>query len=424
MITDILRRIILGKKERFVFKGYREGLIDFNSVNQEIGIYIHIPFCRSICPYCPYNKIIYDGEKAESYKKALIRELALYRENMQNKEITSVYFGGGTPTLLVAEIKEIMDYIKENYSFQGDIGIETHPNEASHRLFKELKEIGVNMLSLGIQTFREDILQFLGRDYGVKEIERALEIIKEYDFQCVDIDIMTNLPGQKLEDIRYDLEKVYSHGIDQLSVYPLIIFPMTKMDRIIKEKKLSRFSEFGEKKILNIIDSISKEFGYTRSSIWTYSRDIKNRYTSVTRESFIGFGAGASSYFGKYFYLNTFNVDAYIEVLNEGKLPINIVNQMSEKEKMIFWIFWRCYDGVIDEERFRMLFQKEMKKEFNLLFVLLEVFGMVRKEGKKYILTQWGRFAYHFIEKQYSIHYLNRIWQKSMEQPWIEEINL
>lgn len=424
MITDLLRRTILGKKEKFMFRRYGEGMIDFNRIDKETGIYIHIPFCRSLCPYCPYNKTLYEEEKAKAYKKALIKELALYQEKLQDRRITSIYFGGGTPTLLITEIKEIVNYVKKNYSFRGDVGIEIHPKEVNHHLLKDLKEIGVNMVSLGVQTFKEDILQFLGRGYGIEEIEKALTTIKEHDFQCVDIDIMTNLPGQTLEDIQFDLKKVYSYEINQLSIYPLIIFPMTKMDRIIKEKKLNRFGELEEKKILEMIDKISKEAGYESSSIWTYSKNKDNRYTSVTRESFVGFGAGASSHFGNYFYLNTFDVEAYIETLEMGSLPINIVNEMTEKEKMVFWIFWRCYDGVIDEESFQKLFQKEMKREFRLLFSLLRALGMATKEGKKYVLTQLGRFAFHFVEKQYSIYYLNNLWHQSMQQPWIEEVEI
>lgn len=424
MITDLLRRIVLGKREKFLFKRYKEGMIDFNSIDQQVGIYIHIPFCRSLCPYCPYNKIIYDAEKARAYQKALLEELSLYKENLQDREITSVYFGGGTPTLLIDGIREILGFLGRTYDFKGDIGIEIHPREVSYHLLKELKDLGVNRLSLGIQTFNEEVLQFLGRGYGIREIEAALATIAEYNFQCVDVDIMTNLPGQKLEDIQYDVRKACSYGIDQLSIYPLILFPMTKMDRVIKEKKFCRFNELEEKKILHIIDEISLEAGYESSSIWTYSKDKENRYTSVTRESFIGFGAGASSHFGSYFYLNTFHVDAYIEALEERKLPINIVNQMTEREKMIFWIFWRCYDGIIDGARFKTRFRKEMKREFRLLFTLLKILGMVRKKGQQYILTQWGRFAYHFVEKQYSIYYLNNLWHQSMQQPWSEEIEI
>lgn len=122
--------------------------------------------------------------------------------------------------------------------------------------------------------------------------------------------------------------------------------------------------------------------------------------------------------------MNTFNVDAYIQALQEKILPINLVNQMTEREKMIFWIFWRCYDGVIDEKKFREQFQKNMQKEFKLLFQWLKAFRMIEKQGEKWILTDFGRYVYHFVEKQYSIHYLNDLWQQSMKQPWIEEVRL
>ncbi|WP_432401498.1 coproporphyrinogen-III oxidase family protein [Wukongibacter sp. M2B1] len=424
MITDFFRRVVLGKKEKFIFKGYEKGLLDFNKIDDGIGIYIHIPFCKSICPYCPYNKVLYQSEKAKAYKEALITELILYKEKLEGKEISSIYIGGGTPTLLISELKEVIEFIKANYKFGGDIGIEIHPNEVSNTLLSKLKEMNVSLISLGVQTFDEEKLSFLGRGYGEYEIDRALLLIKEYKFKCVDVDIMTNMPGQSIDEIEYDLEKVYSYEIDQISIYPLIVFPLTKLSRVIEEKKLSRFNELEERKILKIIDEISRRHGYKRSSIWTYGKNPRNRYTSVTRESFIGFGAGASSHFGNYFYLNTFNVDQYIKAVKDNRLPVNIVNLMTKRDKMMFWIFWRCYDGVIDEERFEELFHKDMKKEFKLLFNSLRLLGMTMRRGKNIVLTDLGRFAYHFVEKRYSIHYLNNIWQKSMEEPWIKELRI
>lgn len=424
MITDFLRRNILGKKDRFTFRSYEEGLIDFNEIDDGIGIYIHIPFCKSICPYCPYNKIVYQNEKAGLYKEALINELVLFKDKLASKKISSVCIGGGTPGLLISELKEVIEFIEENYKFKGDIGIELHPRDVCETLLNNLKEMKINLVSLGVQTFNEEKLRFLGRCYKEYEIDKALSLIKDYNFKCIDVDIMTNIPGQTIDEIKYDLEKVYSYEIDQLSIYPLIVFPLTRLSKIIKDKKLSRFNELEEGKILKMIDRISKEHGYKRSSVWTYGKNHKNRYTSVTRESFIGFGAGASSHFGNYFYLNTFNVDEYIKALSEKKPPINVVNRMTEREKMIFWIFWRCYDGVIDEQRFKGLFDADMKKEFRLLFNSLKFLGMTMQQGNNVLLTDLGRFAYHFVEKQYSIHYLNNVWQRSMEEPWIKELRI
>jgi oxygen-independent coproporphyrinogen-3 oxidase len=424
MITGIMRKAVLGKKDKFLFEGYREGLIDFDSIGSEVGLYIHIPFCRRVCPFCPYNKTIYDKNTAGEYKQALVRELNLYMAKLQNKKITSLYIGGGTPTLMADEMKEVLEFVKENFKFEGDIGIEVHPAEANSELFDSLEEMGVNLISLGVQTFNDKILGFLGRGYGSGEADKALSLVKKYGFKCVDVDIMTNLPGQTIEDIEYDISRVYSHDIDQLSVYPLIIFPMTEMGTAIRENGLSRFNGLQEKKILRLIDEISRKKGYKRSSVWTYGKEVGSRYTSVTRESFVGIGAGASSLIDGYFYLNTFSVGEYIKALGEGKLPINVVNRMSKREKMIFWVFWRCYDGVIDGDRFARLYDADMEKEFPLLFIMLKALGMTKVHDGRIELTEWGRYAYHLVEKQYSVRYLNDLWHASMKQPWIEEIRL
>lgn len=423
MITDLFRRII-GKKDKFLFKGYQEKMVDFNTIDHETGIYIHIPFCQTLCPYCPYNKVLYDRNKALAYKEALLQELILYQKYISNKNITSVYIGGGTPTLLLSELREILAFIRDNYHFQGDIGIEIHPHDASEALFRELERLGINLISLGVQTFNDQILKQLGRNYRSHDIDQMLSMVNHFHFKCVDVDIMTNLPGQTMEDIIYDLQRVYSYKIDQLSIYPLIIFPLTNLGKQIKQKGLRRFTEIQEGKILNLIDTISQEHGYERSSVWTYCKDQHNRYTSVTRESFIGLGAGATSLFGNYFYLNTFHVDEYIRALQQKRMPINLVNTMNKREKMIFWIFWRCYDGVINTQRFHQLFDENIEKEFRLLFGLLKLFRLCNKQGSNYLLTDWGRFAYHYVEKQYSLHYLNHLWAESMHQPWIEEIKL
>ncbi|AEG58727.1 coproporphyrinogen-III oxidase family protein [Desulforamulus ruminis] len=423
MITRLFRRMI-GKKDQFLFKGYQEGLVQFQAMDAETGIYLHIPFCKTLCPYCPYNKVLYNADQAQKYKTALLQELILYEKYMNSKRISSIYIGGGTPTLLLPELREVLDFIRERYGFAGDIGIEIHPNQANEKLFEELQDLGVNLISLGVQTFNDQILKFLGRNYGSRHIEQVLATVQKYHFKCVDIDLMTNLPGQTLEDIRCDLKKIYAYKIDQLSIYPLILFPMTNLGQQIEQRGFSRFNELQEGRILKLIDKISTEHGYQRSSVWTYGKNPHSRYTSVTRESFVGFGAGATSLFGNYFYLNTFDVDEYIRALKEKRMPINLVSTLSAREQMIFWIFWRCYDGMIDARTFQTRFNKDPEQEFKLLFRLLRMLGITKKQGSQILLTDWGRWAYHYVEKQYSLHYLNHLWEQSMKHPWIDEIKI
>jgi len=144
----------------------------------------------------------------------------------------------------------------------------------------------------------------------------------------------------------------------------------------------------------------------------------------VTRESFVGFGVSATSHFDKYFYLNTFNVEAYITRLATGRLPINLVNVMTPREKMIFWLFWRCYDTVIDTRRFKELFGVDFSEEFPFIDRFLQSSGLARREGHRLKLTQTGSYLYHLVEKQYSLTYLNKMWSACMENQWLEKFAL
>ena len=117
MITRLFRRMI-GKKDQFLFKGYQEGLVQFQAMDAETGIYLHIPFCKTLCPYCPYNKVLYNADQAQKYKTALLQELILYEKYMNSKRISSIYIGGGTPTLLLPELREVLDFIRERMALQ------------------------------------------------------------------------------------------------------------------------------------------------------------------------------------------------------------------------------------------------------------------------------------------------------------------
>ncbi|HHX77089.1 MAG TPA: coproporphyrinogen III oxidase family protein, partial [Firmicutes bacterium] len=171
-------------------------------------------------------------------------------------------------------------------------------------------------------------------------------------------------------------------------------------------------------------EQTAAQYGYQKTSIWTYARPEAKKYTSVTRESFIGVGAGAASQFGNYFYVNTFNVDAYIERVNRGRLPINLVNEMTEKERMVFWLFWRCYEASIDTVEFQQLFKTQLKEEFPLLFKAMRLFSLVKEEGKTLKLTSRGAYLYHLIEKHYSKTYLNDMWAAGMSRPWHDSFRL
>lgn len=423
LLASILRKIIAKKKEPFLFQAY-DNNICFTTIPEEIGLYIHIPFCETLCPYCPYNKTLYHKNKARAYQKALLAELSLLQEYLSGKCITSIYIGGGTPTLMLEELQEVLDWIRVKFTFKGDVGIEVYPRKIDKNKLTQLKGMGVNLVSIGVQTFNDRQLQFLGRRYTGKEALKTIELIKRADFDCVDVDLMFNLPHQTLEDIEHDLRTCYNEDIEQLSIYPLIIFPLTPLYKRVKEGHLRTFGFPAEYGILKKIEDWSGQWGYDKTSIWTYGKRSGKRYTSITRESFVGIGASATSLFSEYFYLNTFQVDAYIHRLAEGRLPINLVNVMSSRERMVFWLFWRCYDTSIDTRRFEEMFGREFAEEFPLLERLLRGSGLARKSGEKLEMTRPGAYLFHLIEKHYSLTYLNKMWAACMQTARLDRIAL
>ncbi|MCT4585771.1 MAG: radical SAM protein [Peptostreptococcaceae bacterium] len=160
--TSFLRTVLSRNFKPFLFKGEIKKL-EFEKL-KNLGLYIHIPFCKKLCSFCPYQKVLYEKELAKNYKDALIKEIKLVGESLETKkEIESLYFGGGTPSLLIDYIKEILDTLDLYFDIKNGIGIELHPNDVDEDLVKKIKELNINMISLGIQSFDTGVLNVLGR---------------------------------------------------------------------------------------------------------------------------------------------------------------------------------------------------------------------------------------------------------------------
>jgi len=150
MLTSLLRFFLARKIRPYEFIKTHE--IEYRPRLKELGLYIHIPFCKQICNFCPYNKILYDKQLANEYTIGLINELRFLKDKFQDKKITSVYVGGGTPSLLKEGLEKVFAYINENFNFHGEIAVELHPSDSDIQTLKFLNNIGVNLISLGLQS--------------------------------------------------------------------------------------------------------------------------------------------------------------------------------------------------------------------------------------------------------------------------------
>lgn len=228
LITSMLRVVLTRSLKPFVFTGRNENKLKFESL-EDLGLYVHIPFCRSVCRFCPYFKEVYDKHKAESYKKALLKEIDIVCRNLKEKKnAASLYFGGGTPALMIDDMKEIIDKLKNYFIIEGGIGVELHPEDIKESTLDKLKNIGINMVSIGIQSFDEKCLQRLGRKNDL--FEEKLNLVKSYEFDVVDVDLIFAIPGQTDKILLKDITAAFDNGATQVSTYPFIDFTFADND--------------------------------------------------------------------------------------------------------------------------------------------------------------------------------------------------
>lgn len=381
-------------------------------INRWYGLYVHVPFCKNNCPYCPYYKTIYEKYKSYQYVNALKREINLTSKKYPHLEINSLYFGGGTPTLLNFYLIDLINYLKSKFNITEEIAIETSPIDLNEEKLKSLKRVGVNSISIGIQSFKDNLLKEIGRNYDSKN---AVEIIKKVNFETINLDMMFALPTQTIKDLEEDIEKVIELYPSQVTFYPLFTFPYTSVGKFIKIKKVKMPNFFMRKKMYYLICKRMKSAGYQQSSVWAFKKGKSNKFSSVTRDFYIGFGPSAGTYTGKNFYFNTFSLDDYFKITKKRK-PIILRMNVNERMRELFWLYWRFYETKIPKKDYEQFFKSNVKKNFKLLFYILKILGCIKKEDNEILqLNMRGIFYIHLIQNIFALNYVNKIWSTCQE---------
>lgn len=388
-----------------------------------LHLYVHLPFCHRLCAFCPYVKQVYHADTAAAYADALLRELEWYRQAWGDFGVASVYFGGGTPSLTPNIIERVLSWLQHNGGPGREVGVEVHPQDAEAPLLRRLRDCGVTMVSLGVQTFNDRLLAVLGRGYDTATAVAACQRALAEVFETVDIDLIFALPGQTVGEAVHDFATAASLGAGQISAYPLIQFADTPLAARLSAQGVRLPTRRTEERMLAALVQQSRSAGYERSSIWSFNKPGAPRYTTVTRDSFLGIGAGASSRLGDRFQVNTFSVEEYITATRSG-LPAALSTRMNEGDRMAWWLFWRCYDTVIDGERFRTLFGQEIPGGASAALQLLRSSGLVRRDGPVFRLTDRGAYLFHLVEKQYTHWYLEKLWAACRREVWPDTVRL
>jgi oxygen-independent coproporphyrinogen-3 oxidase len=387
------------------------------------GLYLHIPFCRQICPYCPYNKELYDPAVARRYAEAVRREIDLYAGLIGDRPVGSFYIGGGTPTTMLTDgLDQVLAHIFEVFNMQCGIHIESHPNDLSQENLAAIAAMGVDNLSIGVEALQDRHLKTLHRPYTVEQVRAAVERALGQGFACVNVDTIFALPDQTTEEVRQAGQLLVEMGVDQIAAYPLFDFPYTRGVRGAKARK--RAGILKRRRMLRILERIFYDAGFERTSVWAFTRSGVPKYCSVTVPLYVGLGASGGSYLKDVFYLNTFNVREYIRALDGGKLPIALSLALTEKMQMAGWLYWRVYETRFRKSDFARRFGRDFQRVYGRYASLLSLIGFLDDDGDELVLSDRGIYWLHVLQDLFSIDYVSKLWGTSRQDPWPEEVLL
>jgi oxygen-independent coproporphyrinogen-3 oxidase len=385
----------------FSFKNEYDQILPFGEC-ENLGLYIHIPFCKSICNFCPYCKVKYSKEKCDEYIDSLIKEIHIVGgQQREKKKVTSLYFGGGTPALAADRIKEIVDAVNEHFIITEGIGLELHPDNLNTETLQTLKNAGVSKISIGIQSFCSKYQKILGRkSVDITALKNALESV---EFQTVSMDFIFALPEQTIEDLKSDIDTAFSLGANHIAIYPFIDFTFTKSPLKAMPKREKR-------KLLDAVTNYCMSKGYSRNSIWTFSSEENADYSSMTRDNFLGFGCSATTLLKDQFKINTFDVESYCRRIADKKLATSLTIRFTKRQRMIYWLFWTAYSTKVDPKDFERFFGVSLKKTYGFELWLAKLLGFVKEKNGIYKMTLKGAFYYHYYENFYTLAYIDKMW--------------
>jgi len=360
-----------------------------------ISLYIHIPFCKTLCPFCCFNRYLFNEDKARQYFKNLKRELDLYIQRGFN--FSDFYFGGGTPTVMMDELTGFIDYLKANFEVKR-ISLETTPREINRENIDLLKAAGINRLSIGVQSFDNSVLKSMGRPSSPgDEIQEKLQMA-EGKFDTLNVDFVFNFPGHSIEQFETDVAVFKKLGIDQATFYPLMASPH-KRDAM--ERRFNRIDTSREKEFYDIILRELYAEGYKASTAWCFSKGehMIDEYI-IDFDDYIGIGAGSVSIVKGNFYVNSFSLDRYETLLNSNSLPIVIWRKLTERENLNYYLLTKLFGMEVDERKFYQRFHADIKEKLRKELLFFRLFGLVQGE-KKIKVTQKGMYPISVMMREF-----------------------
>lgn len=371
------------------------------------GAYVHVPFCEWICPFCPYNKVLAREDLARRYFAALHREIDSY-VTAYGRPFTSLYIGGGTPTLYPDDLAEVVAAVP----VRGERAVEVLPNHGTPQRLDRLVTAGITAVSIGAQSFHDGVLRRLRRPHDAATSRAAVEAALGR-FACVDVDLIVDVaweqtgafPGAFLDDVR----TCFALGVDQVSTYPLMRFGFTPFGA-------ARHDRRHEHAVLREATRLAGSMGYERRSVWTFNRRGSTPYTSITRRRFLGMGAGGSSFAGRDFYVNHFGVATYADAVEHDRLPVARWLHLGRWGGAGYDAFWQAYSGGVDRDGLARSYGGAVAAAVDAGLAPLALARLLRRTQGGFRLTPRGFDAYHDLERWVTYQLIEPLWAEMLAE--------
>ena len=324
----------------------------------EIGIYIHIPFCMKKCFYCDFVSYANKEDMIEKYIKALEKEIKIKAEENKLLKINTIYIGGGTPSFIDSKhIVYIINAIKESFNVKenAEITIEVNPGTVTKNKLEDYIKCGINRISIGLQTTNNELLKQIGRIHTYEQFLETYNLIRMVGFNNINVDLMLALPNQTIKDLEDSLNKVIMLKPEHISVYSLILEEKTKLYDLVESGKLELLDESIERNMYWKVKNILEQNGYKHYEISNFAKqgyESKHNLNCWNQEEYLGMGVAAHSYLNSKRYSNTENLEQYInKLLEEEGIKNDIVTvheeqTLEDKQKEYMLLGLRKIEGV------------------------------------------------------------------------------
>jgi len=363
-------------------------------------LYLHVPFCEVLCPFCSFHRVQYRASKARRYFEALRKEIRLAHE--AGYRFDEVYVGGGTPTVDLPELLETLELLRQ-LSPVKTISIETNPDDLRDVRLPALRGAGVDRLSVGVQSLDDRLLKEMdryGKYGGAAQILKGLERARGL-FPTLNVDTIFNLPHQSLESLTNDIDRLCGDvGVDQISCYPLM---GARSTHLAMRRTMGRITYDRERRFYEaIVDRLPDP--YRPISAWCFSckPDSIDEYV-VDRDEYLGLGSGAMSYLGGTVYAASFSINRYIRLVNAGHSGITRRHQFGLRDQMRYYFLMRLFGLELDKRSAELRWNGRFRRTLWPEFTLFTSLGAIEDDGRSWRLTRKGMYFWVLMMREFFI---------------------